>query len=122
VKTARLIFVAAGIYGLIVLLPLFFIEPLLVPAPSRPEDYYGFLGSAMAFQFVYLTIGRDPVRYLALMPVAVLAKGFFFVTMMSLWFEGRGAPAPAMALAAIDGAIGFSFAYVWLRLSRSSRR
>lgn len=121
-KAARLIFTVAGIYGLIVLLPLFFVEPLLVPAPSRPEDYYGFLGSATAFQLVYLTIGRDPARHLALMPVAVLAKGFFFLTMMSLWFEGRGAPAPAMVLAAIDGAIGLAFAYAWLRLSRSSRR
>ena len=113
-STARLIFAVAGIYGLIVLLPLFFVEPLLVPAPSRPEDYYGFLGSATAFQLVYLTIGRDPARFRPLMPVAALAKAFFFVTMISLWLEGRAA-VPAMVLASIDGAIGLAFVYAWWR-------
>ena len=36
-KAARLIFAIAGIYGLIVLLPLFFVEPRLVPRaePAR---------------------------------------------------------------------------------------
>jgi hypothetical protein len=120
-KTARRIFTIAGIYGLVVLLPMFFIEPLLVPAPSRPEDYYGFLGSATAFQFVYLAIGRDPVRFRPLMPVAVLAKAFFFVTMWSLWSEGRAA-GPGLVLASIDGLIGAAFAYAWLRFPRSSRR
>lgn len=115
-KAARLIFTVAGIYGLIVLLPLFFVEPWLVPAPSRPEDYYGFLGSAVAFQFVYLTIGRDPLRFRPLMPVAVFAKLAFLVTMWSLWFEGRAA-APGLVLASIDGAIGLVFAYAWWRLA-----
>jgi hypothetical protein len=113
-KAARLIFAIAGIYGLIVLLPMFFIEPWLVPPPSRPEDYYGFLGSATAFQLVYLTIARDPVRFRPLMPVAVLAKALFFVTMLSLCGEGRAAP-PAMVLASIDGLIGLAFAYAWWR-------
>lgn len=115
-KAARLIFTLAGIYGLIVLLPMFFIEPLLVPAPSRPEDYYGFLGSATAFQLVFLAIGSDPIRLRPLMPVAVLAKAFFFVTMWSLWFEGRAA-GPGLALASIDGAIGLGFAWAWWRLA-----
>jgi len=115
-KAARLIFTVAGIYGLIVLLPLFFVEPWLVPPPSRPEDYYGFLGSAAAFQLVYLTIGRDPLRFRPLMPVAALAKLAFFVTMVSLWTEGRAAP-PGLALASIDGLIGLSFAYAWWRLA-----
>jgi hypothetical protein len=114
VTAARWIFAAAGIYGLIVLLPLFFIEPWLAPAPSRPEDYYGFLGAATAFQFVYLTIARDPVRFRPLMAVAVLAKAFFFITTLLLWREGRAA-GPAIALASIDGAIGLGFAYAWWR-------
>lgn len=114
-KIARLIFCGAGIYGLIVLLPLFFVEPWLAPPLSRPEDYYGFLGSATAFQFVYLTIGADPVRFRPLMPVAVLAKAFFLVTMVSLWLEGRAA-GPGMVLASIDGAIGAAFAYAWWRM------
>ncbi|HMG47244.1 MAG TPA: hypothetical protein VK614_07270 [Allosphingosinicella sp.] len=89
VGIAARIFGIAGVYGLIVLLPLFFVEPWLAPPPSRPEDYYGFLGSATAFQLVYLTIARDPVRFRPLMPVAVLAKLSFFVPMAILWAQGR---------------------------------
>jgi hypothetical protein len=114
VRTARRIFAIAGIYGLIVLLPMFFIEPWLAPPLARPEDYYGFLGSATAFQFVYLTIAGDPVRFRPLMAVAVLAKAFFFATTLSLWLEGRAA-GPAMILASIDGLIGLAFAYAWWR-------
>jgi hypothetical protein len=113
-RSAGLIFRIAGIYGLIVLLPMFFIEPWLAPPLNRPEDYYGFLGSATAFQFVYLAIGGDPVRFRPLMAVAVLAKAFFFATTLSLWLDGRGA-GPAMALASIDGLIGLAFAYAWWR-------
>ena len=50
VSAPRSIFAVAGIYGLIVLLPLFFAAPWLEPAPNRPEDYYGFLGAASVMQ------------------------------------------------------------------------
>ena len=76
VRLARRVFAIAGIYGLIVLLPLYFAEPLLAArAPvNHPEYFYGFIGAASVFQLVYLTIARDPVRFRPLMPLAVLAK------------------------------------------------
>ncbi|HEV2817681.1 MAG TPA: hypothetical protein VGW40_10750 [Allosphingosinicella sp.] len=114
-RAARLIFAVAGLYGLIVLLPLFFVEPWLSPPPSRPEDYYGFLGSATAFQLVYLTIARDPVRFRPLMPIAVLAKVAFFVAVAILWGQGRTA-GPILVFATIDLTIGAAFLYAWRRL------
>jgi hypothetical protein len=114
-RAVRLIFAIAGIYGLIVLLPLFFVEPWLVPAPSRPEDYYGFLGAAAAFQLVYLNIARDPVRFRPLMPVAVLAKLSFFVPVAILWAQGR-TPVPVLAFAMVDLLIAAAFAYAWRKL------
>jgi hypothetical protein len=111
-RRARLIFGIAGIYGLIVLLPLFLAEPWLVPAPSRPEDYYGFLGAASVMQLVYLTIAGDPVRYRALMPIGVLSKLSFFATVAILWGAGRTA-APALAFASVDLLIGGAFAWAW---------
>jgi hypothetical protein len=113
VPAARWVFGLAGLYGLIVLLPLFFAEPWLAPAPSRPEDYYGFLGAATVMQLLYLAIGRDPPRYRPLMPLGMLSKFSFFATVAILWGEGRTA-APALALAAIDLLIGIAFAAVWL--------
>ena len=113
-RAARLVFGIAGSYGLIVLLPLFFAAPWLVPAPNRPEDYYGFLGAAAVMQLVYLTIARDPVRFRPLMPIGVLAKAVFFVTILILWLQGRAA-GPAMALASLDMTIGLAFAWAWRR-------
>jgi len=114
VKAARLVFGVAGVYGLIVLLPLFFAEPWLAPAPSRPEDYYGFLGAAAVMQLLYLAIARDPVRYRPLMPLGMLSKFSFFATIAILWAQGRTA-APALAFATVDLLLGFAFGYAWKR-------
>ena len=113
-SAARLIFGAAGIYGLIVLLPLFFAAPWLDPPPNRPEDYYAFLGAALVMQLIYFSIARDPVRFRPLMPLGALSKAVFFATILILWLQGRTADA-AMALAAIDGALGLAFLYAWRR-------
>jgi hypothetical protein len=115
VRAARLIFGAAGVYGLLVLLPLFFAEPWLAPRPTRPEDYYGFLGAAAVMQLVYLTIARDPQRFRPLMPVGALAKLLFFGTILTLWLQGRAA-GPAMIFGSVDGLIGLAFLYAWARL------
>lgn len=113
-RAARLVFGAAGIYGLIVLLPLFFASPWLDPPPNRLEDFYGFLGAASVMQLIYLTIVRDPVRFRPLMPLGALSKAAFFATILILWLQARTANA-AMAFAAIDGALGLAFLYAWRR-------
>jgi len=113
-KAARVIFGIAALWGLIVLPPLFFMAPWLDPPPNRPEDYYGFLGAATVMQLVYLTIARDPVRFRPIMPLGALSKAAFFTTVLILWLQGRTAGA-AMALAAVDGALGLAFLYAWRR-------
>jgi len=118
VRVARRVFAIAGIYGLIVLLPLYFAEPLLAArAPvNHPEYFYGFIGAASVFQLVYLTIARDPVRFRPLMPLAVLAKLNFFVSVVILVALGR-TNIWAMALVSVDLLLGLAFAFVWLRLA-----
>ena len=77
-KTSRLIFTIAGIYGLLILTPFLFLERRLAEASpgglTHPEYFYGFLGAALVMQLVYLVIGRDPLRFRPLMPIAALAK------------------------------------------------
>jgi hypothetical protein len=118
-RIARRVFLLAGIYGLVVLLPMFFMEETVAaampPAFSHPEYYYGFLGAAATMQLVYLTIATDPVRYRPLMPIAVLAKLNFVVAVAILFAMGRLAPV-ALSLPAIDLFIGLGFAYCWRRL------
>ena len=64
---ARRVFLIAGIYGLLVLLPLYFMEARIgrdqPPAITHPEYFYGFLGVAVSWQVAFLVISRDPVRF-----------------------------------------------------------
>lgn len=118
-KMARWVFLIAGIYGLLVLAPGFFLEKLVSPpALTHPEFYYGFYGSALVWQAVFLLIGRDPARWRALMPLAVLEKAAFFLPALWLWSQGRLAAADGPFIGAmIDGLLLAAFAVAW-RLSR----
>ena len=115
-KTSRLIFTIAGIYGLLILTPFLFLERRIAEASpggmTHPEYYYGFLGAALVMQFIYLVIGRDPVRFRPLMPIAALAKTVFFVTILILFFRERVAAA-ALEVASIDALLAFAFLYAW---------
>jgi hypothetical protein len=115
-KTPRLIFTISGIYGLLILTPFLFLElkvaELTPGGLSNPEYYYGFIGAAWVMQLVYLTIGRDPVRFRPLMPVAALAKTVFFVTILILFLQEK-VPAPALEFASVDALLAFAFLYAW---------
>ena len=115
IRTARRIFGAAAIYGLIILLPLYFAEPMMAKAGtpvSRPELLYGFVGAALGFQLVYWTIGRDPLRFRPLMPIAVLAKWSFGIPVAILFASGR-VDSITFALSSIDLAISILFLVAW---------
>jgi hypothetical protein len=113
---AKLIYRGAGIYGLLVITPLFFLERAIgdsaPPAITHPEYYYGFVVAAFAWQFAFLLISRDPARYRAVMPITWIEKlyGAFAVALYGL---GR-IPTQALALGAIDLILCalFVFAYV----------
>jgi hypothetical protein len=115
-RTARLTFLLAGIYGLIVLTPFFFLEARIAAATpgglSHAEYYYGFLGAAGVMQLVYLTIARDPVRFRPLMPLCALAKLAFFLPVAILWAQGR-IPAAILEFASVDAVLAAAFIHAW---------
>lgn len=92
-RFSRNVFLLAGIYGLIVLLPGYFGEKTLVqkmpPAVTHPEFYYGFLGVAVAWQVAFLIIARDPQRFRPLIPAAILEKLTYCVACAVLFILGR---------------------------------
>ena len=77
-KLARITFLIAGIYGLIVLTPLYFLEGTIArqtpPPITHVEFFYGFIGAALAWQVVFLLIARDPARYRLMMLPSILEK------------------------------------------------
>lgn len=119
-RIAGRIFNWASVYGVIVLLPNYFAEAryAAVGDPiSHPELLYGFIGTALAMQFVYFSIGRDPLRYRRLMPIGVLAKLSFGVPVVILFAQGR-AETFTLVFGLIDLALAAAFAWAW-RLTRS---
>jgi hypothetical protein len=90
---ARRVYLIAAVYGLVVLLPQYAMERKHglddPPAITHPEYYYGFAGVALAWQFAFLLISRDPVRYRPLMLVGILEKAGFGLAAIALHLLGR---------------------------------
>jgi len=117
-KFAGIVYYVAGIYGIIALLPLYFMEAKTgrdyPPAITHPEFYYGFVGIALVFQFVFLVMARDPLKYRALMPITVLEKLSFVIPTMILYFQNRLA-LPLFAAGLIDLILGLLFVAAYLK-------
>jgi hypothetical protein len=115
---ARRVFRCAGIYGLIVLPPQYFLEARIgqdAPPPiTHPEFFYGFLGVAIAWQVAFLIIAQDPPRYRPLMLAGVIEKFSFAAAVATLFAQGRAAVA-VMMFAGIDLVLGVLFLAAWLQ-------
>ena len=117
-KFARFVFLIAGIYGLIVLLPMYLLEEKTgrdsPPPITHPEFYYGFIGVAVAFHILFLIVSRDPVRYRPMMIPAIVEKASFGIPVLVLFLQHRvssGTLAPAL----IDSVLGLLFVVSYLR-------
>ena len=111
-RFARRMFRWAAVYGVLVLTPMYFLPP---PA-ERTEAYFGFIGSALAFQLAYWIIGGDPLRYRALMPVGVLAKLSFAIPALTLFALGRLDAVTAVPVS-MDVLLAVGFVVAWRRTS-----
>lgn len=121
-KFARLVFLIAGIYGLIVLLPMYFLEEKtgrdFPPQITHPEYYYGFIGVAVAWQIVFLILSRDPVRYRPMMIPAVVEKATFGIAVVLLFLNDR-VSSVTLAVALVDSALGVLFILAYLKTRES---
>ena len=122
VRFARRAFLVAGVYGLLVMLPQYFLERRIgrddPPAITHPEYFYGFVGLAVAWQVAFLLIARDPVRHRPLMIAAVLEKLAFGVPAIALFAAGRLRGA-VMAFGILDLVLGGLFLLAFLRTARA---
>lgn len=119
-KLARIVFLVAGIYGLIVLLPLYFMEAQTgrdYPPPiTHPEYYYGFAGVGVAWQLAFLVISRDPVRYRALMLPSIVEKASFGIAVAVLYLQHR-VSGFMLGAAMVDSLLGVLFIVAWIATS-----
>jgi hypothetical protein len=92
-RFAKIVFWIAGIWGLLVITPLYFLFNVIgrtdPPPITHPGFYYGFVGAALAWQIVFFVIATDPARYRPLMIPAVLEKLSYGGAVVALVLQGR---------------------------------
>ena len=92
-KFAKILFAIAGVWGILVLTPLFFLVDLTgkryAPPLNYPHFFYGFFAVALVFQFVFFTIASDPARFRPFMIVSVLEKASFVSVCAVLYSRGQ---------------------------------
>jgi len=117
-RFAKLVFLVAGIYGLLVMLPQYFLEEKtgrdFPPPITHPEYYYGFVGVVVAWQVLFLLLARNPGRYRMMMIPAILEKATFAIAVIILFLQDRVSPV-MLGAAIIDSIFGVLFAVAYVK-------
>lgn len=92
-KFAKVVFWIAAIWGFLVLTPLYFMFDMIgrndPPPITHPAFFYGFVGTALVWQIVFILIARDPVRLRPIMVLAVLEKCAYSIPAFTLYIQHR---------------------------------
>ncbi len=92
-RFARLVFLVAGVYGIAVMAPMYFMEERIgrdMPPPiNHPEYFYGFLGVTLAWQLLFLMLAKDPLRYRPMMMPATVEKVSYGIALVLLHLKHR---------------------------------
>ena len=115
---ARIVFVVAGIWGIVVLTPFYWLVDLTGrrydPPTASPQFFYGFFAVALAWQLAFLVIGWNPVRFRPFMIPAIVEKFGYVGTLAVLYWQQRVAWIDAQA-AIPDGLLGLLFILAFVR-------
>lgn len=118
-KFAKYTYLIAGIYGIFALAPMYLLENYIgrqnPPAITHPEFFYGFVGVALAWQFVFLVMSRDPLKYRSLILPTILEKCAWGVPVAILYVQNRVAVS-VLAVGMIDLLWGILFAAAYLKI------
>jgi hypothetical protein len=116
-KFAKRVFLVAGVYGVIVIVPMYFAEGRIgrdhPPAITHPEFYYGFLGVALAWQVLFLVLAQDPSRYRPMIIPSVLEKVSYGIALVFLLLEHR-IPLVVFGLGSVDWIFAVLFVAAYL--------
>jgi hypothetical protein len=118
-RFARVVFTIAGVWGLLIMTPLYFtfdaVGRAYPPPITHPDLYYGFIGVTLAWQIAFLVIGTNPVRYRTIMLAAVLEKALYVGAIVALYLQGHMPPGQTAAISVPDGALGLLFVAAFLK-------
>ncbi|MGB2625126.1 MAG: hypothetical protein WA857_15050 [Candidatus Acidiferrum sp.] len=117
-KFAKIIFWIAGIWGLLVITPLYFMLNLIgrqdPPPITHPGFFYGFVGCALAWQVAFCFIATNPVRYRPLMIPSILEKATYAIAVVTLVLQHRMHPSD-LVFACTDSLLGLLFLIAYFK-------
>jgi hypothetical protein len=124
-KFAKVVFWVAGIWGVVVITPLYFMFDLIgrkdPPAITHPGFYYGFVGLGLAWQIAFLVIARDPVRLRPMMIPSMVEKFSYGIAVVTLVAQGR-MHGSDLVFAGTDTLLGVLFVVAYLKTAREPSR
>jgi hypothetical protein len=117
-KFAKIVFWIAGIWGVLVITPLYFLFDLISrndpPQITHPGFFYGFAGAALAWQIAFLFIAQDPARFRPLMIPSILEKASYGVAVLVLVLQGRMHPSD-LVFGCTDLLLGILFVVAYFK-------
>jgi len=124
-RFAKAVFWVAGVFGLLVIPPLYFlfnaIGKMDPPAITHPGFFYGFVGCALAWQIAFVVIAQDPVRYRPMMIPSMVEKFTYGPMIGILVMQGRTNPRD-LVFATIDTVLGILFVVAWVKTKGNGAR
>ena len=118
-RFARVVFLIAGIYGVAVLTPLYFLESTInrqqPPAITHPEFFYGFVGVGLAWQILFLILSTDPVRFRPMIIPSICEKVSYGAALLVLFLQHRIAPT-VLGVGSMDWVFAVLFVAAYVKL------
>jgi hypothetical protein len=118
-KFAKVVFWIAGIWGVVLLTPLYFMFDLIgrqdPPPITHPQFFYAFVSVAMVWQFAFFVIATDPARFRPMILMSVLEKLSYVLTVGVLYLRGLTTPARSVA-AFPDAVLGILFVWAYIKV------
>src|ERR1700685_1911605 len=120
-KFAKIVFLIAAIWGVLILSPLYFMFDMIgrqdPPPITHPAFYYGFISVGLAFQVAFIVIARDPVRLRPMMIPSVIEKFGYGATLLALYLQNRLHPQD-LALGGVDVLFGVLFLAAYVKTAK----
>jgi len=117
-KFAKIVFWSAGIWGVLVLTPLYFMFDRIgrqdPPPITHPAFYYGFVGVGLAWQIAFLMIATNPARFRPLMIAGIVEK-FSYGSALTVLYLQRRLHISDFTFGAVDLLFGVLFVFAFFR-------
>lgn len=121
-RFARIVFLIAGIWGVLVLTPLYYMFDVIgrkdPPPITHPGFYYGFVGVGLVWQIAFFFIAHNPVRLRPMMIPSVLEKFIYAASLGVLYLQSRIHPSD-LVFGSIDALLGLLFVVAFVKTPNS---